>query len=212
MEASVKLSDKPKRRHMILLLKRPMKIRQISKTNGQGNIQNRDVSLFELFYGFLQAQVVDILYAGHIHVFFEKAHEMIVAEIADCGKLRDRDRLRVMSFDIVEHLLELVGGYSCIGSSSLLTVLQQQEDSLQEQGFQGQFIARYRLVVQRSDLVENLMQRDVGGMRPGNQKGHGDLLIHHRRQVACGADVRGIPAQEIQMKYIGFRTDFPGAS
>lgn len=67
---------------MVFFLKCPVKIGEVVKTYGQGDIQNRSVSLLEQFYGFFQAQIVDVFDTGHVHMFFEKAHKMIVAKVA----------------------------------------------------------------------------------------------------------------------------------
>ena len=64
-----------------------MKIREIMETYRHRDFQYGSVSAFKLFYGLFQTEIVDILHAGHVHVFFEETHEVVFTEIAKPGKL-----------------------------------------------------------------------------------------------------------------------------
>ncbi len=93
---------------MILLLKGTVKIRQVVETHGEGDIQDGGVAFFKKFHGFLQAQADDILHAGHVHVLFEKAHEIVVTEMAKPSQFRNSDGFGIVKFNIVQHLFQFV--------------------------------------------------------------------------------------------------------
>lgn len=57
-----------------------------------------------------KTHIVDILHAGHVHVFFEETHEVVFTEIAKPGKLCNLDAFGIMHFDVIEHIFELIGG------------------------------------------------------------------------------------------------------
>lgn len=59
-----------------------MKVREITKTGRQRNIQYGGVSLFKHLDRFLQPEVVDILHAGHAGMLLKEAHKVVLAEKA----------------------------------------------------------------------------------------------------------------------------------
>ena len=59
-----------------------MKIRETVEAHGHGDFNYRGLSLLEEFHSFFHTQVVQIFDDGHVHMFFEKTHEIILAEIA----------------------------------------------------------------------------------------------------------------------------------
>lgn len=83
---SAKLLYKRKRCHMVFLFKCPVKIGQVVKSYGQRDIQNREISLLEQLHSFFQPQIIDVFHTGHAHMFFKKAHKMIITEVTELGQ------------------------------------------------------------------------------------------------------------------------------
>ena len=80
-----------------------MKIRKIVETDRKRDRKCGRFSLFKLFGGFFEPQVFDIGETGHSHIFFEKAHELVLAEVADAGELLNAEILCVVMLNVVEH-------------------------------------------------------------------------------------------------------------
>ena len=59
-----------------------MKIGKVVESCGERDFQNGGVSLFKQFYSLFQSKIVEVFHYGHVHVFFEKTHKVIFAEIA----------------------------------------------------------------------------------------------------------------------------------
>ena len=59
-----------------------MKIGKVVESCGKRDFQNGGVSLFKQFYSLFQSKIVEVFHYGHVHVFFEKTHKVIFAEIA----------------------------------------------------------------------------------------------------------------------------------
>ena len=85
-----------------------MEIRQIVEAHRQGHIQNRGITLFKQLYRLFQAQIIDVLDTGHVHVLLEKTHKMIFTEITNPGQLRYGNRLGIVKLDVIKHQLQLV--------------------------------------------------------------------------------------------------------
>lgn len=80
-----------------------MKIGKVVESCGERNLQNGGVSLFKQFYSLFQSQIVEVFHYGHVHVFFEKTHKVIFAEIALGSETGNRKRLGIVQMDIVQY-------------------------------------------------------------------------------------------------------------
>ena len=71
-----------------------MKIGKVVESCGKRDLQNGGVSLFKQFYSLFQSKIVEVFHYGHVHVFFEKTHKVIFAEIALGSETGNRKRDR----------------------------------------------------------------------------------------------------------------------
>lgn len=69
-----------------------MKIGKVVESCGERDFQNGGVSLFKQFYSLFQSKIVEVFHYGHVHVFFEKTHKVIFAEIALGSETGNRKR------------------------------------------------------------------------------------------------------------------------
>lgn len=74
------------------------------ESHRQGDLQNLGISLFKQFDSLLQPQVIDVFHAGHVHMLFEKTHEMVIAEIAKLRQIRHGNILGKMKFNVIQYI------------------------------------------------------------------------------------------------------------
>ena len=101
---------------------------------GERDFQNGGVSLFKQFYSLFQSKIVEVFHYGHVHVFFEKTHKVIFAEIALGSETGNRKRLGIVQMDIVQYGFLFCRGVCGVDRSFPVrgTVLQEQENNLQQ--------------------------------------------------------------------------------
>ena len=111
-----------------------MKIGKVVESCGERDLQNGGVSLFKQFYSLFQSQIVEVFHYGHVHVFFEKTHKVIFAEIALGSETGNRKRLVIEQMDLVQYGLLWFRGVCGVDRSFPVrgTVLQEQENNLQQ--------------------------------------------------------------------------------
>lgn len=90
------------RRHAVFVFKCPVEIGKIVESHRQGDLQDGSSIVFEKLHGFFQAQVVQKFHAGHIHMFFKKAHKMVLAKVAHFSQIGYQNGIHVVQLHIIQ--------------------------------------------------------------------------------------------------------------
>ena len=147
--------------HIVFFPENAVKVRKIGHTYIDGNFRYLHTGGNKKIGSNIQTIIVDILDAGHTHVFFEETHKVMFAQIDLFGKFVNGDRSGIVFADIVKNDLDISGSAvfdDGISVSAFKEVAEQDKKQSVTLGFDLYFKEVFLFGMYRNDLTNTFFQ------------------------------------------------------